>query len=137
MSDILVVVDHSEGTVKKVSLELLTLARSIGSPVAVWLGTGCTDAAIATLGEYGATSVLVADSAELDDFLIAPKAEVLAGLVAERAPGAILIASTADGKEIAGRLAVKTGSGVITDAVGLTPDLTATQSVFGGSTVVK
>ena len=92
---------------------------------------------MATLGEYGAANVYVADSADLDDYLIAPKAEVLARLVAEKAPTAVLIASTADGKEIAGRVAIKADSGVITDAVGVAPDLTATQSVFGGSTVVK
>jgi electron transfer flavoprotein alpha subunit len=51
-------------------------------------------------------------------------------------PAAVLIPSSAEGKEIAGRLAIKTGSGVITDAVGVASDLTATQSVFGGSTVV-
>ncbi len=137
MSEILVLVEHSDGSVKKVTLELLTLARSLGTPSAVWLGTGADAAALATLGEYGAAHVYVADSADLDDYLIAPKAEVLAGLVAEKAPTAVLIASTADGKEIAGRVAIKADSGVITDAVGVAPDLTATQSVFGGSTVVK
>ena len=137
MSEILVLVEHSDGSVKKVTLELLTLARSLGTPSAVWLGTGADAAALATLGEYGAANVYVADSADLDDYLIAPKAEVLAALIAQKSPGAVLIASTADGKEIAGRVAIKADSGVITDAVGVTPDLTATQSVFGGSTVVK
>lgn len=137
MSEILVLVEHSEGTVKKVTLELLTLARSLGTPSAVWLGAGADAAALATLGEYGAETVYVADSADLDDFLVAPKAEVLAALIADKAPAAVLIASTADGKEIAGRVAIKSDSGVITDAVGVAADLTATQSVFGGSTVVK
>ncbi|MFM8240536.1 MAG: electron transfer flavoprotein subunit alpha/FixB family protein [Actinomycetota bacterium] len=137
MSEILVLVEHSEGTVKKVTLELLTLARSLGTPSAVWLGAGADAAALATLGEYGAETVYVADSADLDDFLVAPKAEVVASLIADKAPAAVLIASTADGKEIAGRVAIKADSGVITDAVGVAADLTATQSVFGGSTVVK
>lgn len=137
MSEILVLVDHSDGAVKKVTLELLTLARSLGAPSAVWLGAGVNDAALAQLGDYGAVCVYVADSADLDDYLVAPKAEVLASLIADKAPAAVLIASSAEGKEIAGRVAVKAGSGVITDAVGVDPDLTATQSVFGGSTVVK
>jgi len=137
MSEILVLVEHSEGAVKKVTLELLTLARSLGTPSAVWLGAGADAAALAILGEYGAETIYVADSADLDDFLVAPKAEVLASLIAAKAPAAVLIASTADGKEIAGRVAIKADSGVITDAVGVAADLTATQSVFGGSTVVK
>ena len=116
---------------------MLTLARSLGTPAAVWLGAGASGDALATLGEYGADKVYVADSADLDDYLVAPKAEVLARVVAESQAGAVLIPSSAEGKEIAGRLAIKTGSGVITDAVGVAADLTATQSVFGGSTVVK
>jgi len=137
MSEILVLVEHADGAVKKVTLELLTLARSMGTPAAVWLGAGASADALATLGEYGADKVYVADSADLDDFLVAPKAEVLARVVADSQAGAVLLPSSAEGKEIAGRLAIKTGSGVITDAVGVAADLTATQSVFGGSTVVK
>ena len=137
MSEILVLVEHSDGAVKKVTLELLTLARSLGTPAAVWLGKGVSADALATLGEYGADKVYVADSAELDDFLVAPKSEVLARVIADSGAAAVLIPSTAEGKEIAGRVAIKTGSGVITDAVGVAADLTATQSVFGGSTVVK
>jgi electron transfer flavoprotein alpha subunit len=136
MSEILVLVEHADGAVKKVTFELLTLARSLGSPAAVWLGAGASDAALASLGEYGAEKVYVADSTDLDDYLVAPKAEALAQIMGQAQPAAVLIPSSAEGKEIAGRLAIKTGSGVITDAVGVASDLTATQSVFGGSTVV-
>ncbi len=137
MSEILVLVEHADGAAKKVTLELLTLARSLGTPAAVWLGAGASEDALATLAEYGADKVYVADSADLDDYLVAPKAEVLASVLADSQAAAVLIPSTAEGKEIAGRLAIKSGSGVITDAVGVDSDLTATQSVFGGSTVVK
>ena len=136
MSEILVLVEHSDGAVKKVTLELLTLARSLGTPAAVWLGGGASADALASLGEYGADKVYVVDSADLDDYLVAPKAEALAQVLADSQAAAVLIPSTAEGKEIAGRLAIKAGSGVITDAVGVAADLSATQSVFGGSTVV-
>jgi len=136
MAEILVVVDHAEGAVKKVTLELLTLARSLGEPSAVWLGSGASADALASLAEYGAQTVYVAEGSDLDEFVVAPKTEVLAQLVAEKSPAAVLLASSAEGKEIAGRLAVKTNSGVITDAVAVEPDFTATQSVFGGAVVV-
>jgi electron transfer flavoprotein alpha subunit len=136
MAEILVLIDHVDGSVKKVSLELLTLARSLGEPSAVYVGAGA-DAAVATLAEYGAAKVYVADAADLVDHVVAPKAELLAQLVAQQSPAAVLIPSTAEGKEIAGRLAVKTNSGVITDAVGISADLVATQSIFGGSTIVQ
>ena len=112
MAEILVLVEHNDGAVKKVTLELLTLARSVGEPSAVFIGSG-VDAAAATLAEYGAAKVYVADAPELTDYLVAPKAAVLAQLVKEKAPAAVLIASSAEGKEIAARLAIKTDSGVV------------------------
>ena len=136
MGEVLVLVEQQDGVVKKVTSELLTLARSLGTPSAVWVGPGFNDAASAALAEFGAATVYVAGEASLADHPVAPKAEVLAQLVAEKAPAAVLVASTADGKEAAGRLAVRTNSGVITDAVAVSADLVATQSVFGGSTVV-
>ncbi len=136
MAEILVLIDHVDGSVKKVSLELLTLAGSLGEPAAVYVGAGA-DAALPTLAEYGATTVYVAEAADLVDHVVAPKAELLAQLVAEKSPAAVLIPSTAEGKEIAGRLEVKTNSGVITDAVGVSADFVATQSIFGGSTIVQ
>ena len=111
MAEVLVLVDHTDGEVKKVTLELLTLARGWASPSAVFVGTGF-DAAKEPLAEYGAAKVYVAEDAELSTYLVAPAAEVLAQLVARRvSPAAVLLASGAEGKEIAARLALKTGSG--------------------------
>ncbi len=137
MAEVLVVVEHTDGAVKKVTLELLTLARSLGAPSAVWCGPGFNDAAATSLAEYGAEKIYVAGSDDLVDFVVAPKAEALAEIVASATPAAVLIASTADGKETAARLAVKINSGVITDAVDVSDQLIATQSVFGGSTIVS
>jgi len=136
MGEVLVLVEQADGVVKKVTGELLTLARTLGTPSAVWVGPGYDDAAAAALGEYGAATVYVAGDESYVKHPVAPTAEVLAHLVADKAPVAVLVASSADGKEAAGRLAVRIGSGVITDAVGVDADLVATQSVFGGSTVV-
>jgi electron transfer flavoprotein alpha subunit len=136
MAEVLVLVEQLDGSVKKVTSELLTLARSLGEPSAVWVGAGLDAAAAASLAEFGAATIYVADGADLGEYAVAPKAEVLAQLVAEKSPAAVLIASNAEGKEIAGRLAVKANSGVITDAVAVDAGLVATQSVFGGSTVV-
>ncbi len=136
MSEVLVVVEHADGAVKKVTSELLTLARTLGEPSAVWIGPGYSDAAAAVLGEFGAAKVYVADGAQYIDHPVAPRAEMLASLVTDYSPSAVLIASSADGKETAGRLAIKINSGVITDAIGISAEGIATQSVFGGSTVV-
>ncbi|MEU7821162.1 electron transfer flavoprotein subunit alpha/FixB family protein [Catellatospora sp. NPDC049133] len=138
MAEVLVVVESSGGTVKKVTLEMLTLARSLGEPAAVVLGAPGTAAPLVDkLGEYGATKVYAAESAEIDEHLVAPKATALAQLVKAVSPAAVLIGSTQEGKEIAGRLAVKLDNGVLTDVVELAADGTATQVAFAGSTIVK
>ncbi|MBB2913915.1 electron transfer flavoprotein alpha subunit [Streptosporangium becharense] len=137
MSEILVLVEHVEGQVKKVTLELLTLARKLGTPSAVWAGAGYSPEAKARLTEHGAEKIYVADSAEIADHLVAPKAELLAQLVAEKSPAAVLVAATAEAKEVAGRLAIKTDSGVLTDAVGIQDGLVAEQSIFGGGVNVR
>jgi electron transfer flavoprotein alpha subunit len=141
MAEILVLVDTVPGadtgaSVTKATLELLTKARQLGEPSAVFVGPGIEEAAD-RLAEYGAGKIYVADADELASYLVAPKVTVLAQLVRDLQPAAVLIASTADGKEVAGRLAVRTDSGVITDAVDLREGLLAEQSVFGGSTIVQ
>jgi electron transfer flavoprotein alpha subunit len=139
MSEVLVLVDHAGGQVRKTTSELLTIARRFGEPSAVFVGEGY-DEAKATLAAYGATKIYRADSADLVDYLVVPQAELLAQLVASAAPAAVLIASSLEGKEVAARLAVKTGSGLITDAVdvqaGPAGGLVTTQSVFAGSYTV-
>jgi electron transfer flavoprotein alpha subunit len=141
MAEVLVFAEHSGESVKKVTLELLTLARRLGEPAVVWVGGGA-DGGRERLAEFGAAKVYVADGDGVDDYVVAPAAEVLASLAGRVAPAAVLIAATQEGKEIAGRLAVKISSGVLTDAVDLVPaeDGTAPvaeQSIFGGAIVVR
>jgi electron transfer flavoprotein alpha subunit len=136
MPEVLIVAEHADSHVSKPAFELLTLARRLGNPVAVVFGQS-DDTLAKALGEYGATRVLaVADSA-IDDYLVAPKAEALAQIAANLQPVAILLTSTPECKEIAGRLAVKLGSGLITDATDIVADSTTTQSVFAGNWTVS
>jgi electron transfer flavoprotein alpha subunit len=138
MAEVLVLAEHTGGEVKKVTLELLTLARGFGEPAVVWAGPGAEEGQ-ARLAEYGAATVYVADDADVTGYATAPEAELLASLVQEKSPTAVLLASTGQNKEVAGRLAVKTESGVLADAVGLAAadgKIVAEQSIFGGATIV-
>jgi electron transfer flavoprotein alpha subunit len=138
MAEILVLAEHVDDDVKKVTLELITLARRFGETAVVWTGPGA-DQAQPRLAEYGAARVYVAADSVFDDYVVAPAAELLAQLVREKSPALVLLAGTAQGKEVAGRLAVKIDSGVLTDAVDLQPGddgPVAEQSIFGGGTTV-
>jgi len=137
MAEILVLAEHTGDDVKKVTLELITLARRFGEPSVVWTGPGAEQGQ-ARCAEYGAARIYVADAA-IDDYVVAPAAELLAQLVREKSPALVLLAGTPQGKEVAGRLAVKIDSGVLTDAVDLQPGddgPVAEQSIFGGATIV-
>jgi electron transfer flavoprotein alpha subunit len=131
MAEVLVLVDHVEGEIKKATYELLTAARVLGEPSAVVVGP-----AVATkeLAAHGAEKVYVAET-DRDDFLT-PQVDVLAALIEAKSPAAVLIAVSADGKEIAGRLALRTNSAWLNDVVDISAD-GVTHSVFGGAWVVQ
>jgi len=140
MAEVLVLVDHVDGKVRKTTSELLTIARRLGEPSAVFVGAGF-DTARETLARFGAEKVYRAESPEVLEHLVVPQAELLAQLVSEKSPAAVLVPSSPEGKEIAARLAVKTESGLITDAVdvqaaGDGSGIATTQSVFAGSYTV-
>jgi electron transfer flavoprotein alpha subunit len=139
MAEVLVLVELNPagGGVRKTTLEALTAARALGEPSAVVAGApGAAVEAREQLGEYGSVKVYVAESDEVEQYLVAPKAEVLATLVADKQPAAVVIPSSPEGKEVAARLAVKTGSGFLTDVTEIAADGTATQVAFAGSTIV-
>lgn len=136
MSEVLVLVDHVDGVVRKTTTELLTIAAGVGEPSAVFVGAGF-ESAKDVLARFGAAKVYLIESPDVTDHLVAPTAEAMAQLVERTSPVAVLIASNAEGKEIAARLAIKTSSGLITDAVEVAADLGTTQSVFAGTYTVR
>ncbi|ROR45267.1 electron transfer flavoprotein subunit alpha/FixB family protein [Kitasatospora cineracea] len=141
MSEILVLVDHADGAVRKPALELLTLARRLGTPSAVVLGAGAAAADIAAkAAEYGAAKVYTADAEEFTSQLVVPKVDALTQIAEDTGAAAVLVTSSGENKEVAARTALRLGSGLITDAVDVeqgTGGPVATQSVFAASFQVK
>src|SRR5690242_16837496 len=116
MAEVLVLVDHVEGEIKKTTFEMLTAARALGDPVAVVVGAAGTAGTAGTAGKlaeglkaHGADKIYIGETGRTD--FLSPQVDVLAALMASTDPTAVLIAVSADGKEIAGRLAARTGSG--------------------------
>ena len=132
MKSVLILVDGANGQVAKSTGELATFAKRIGEVIAVVFDPSL----VAGLGAYAIDKVVVVGGFDATKFSPAPIAESLAQLITTKSASAVLITSSARGKEIAGRLAVISGSGIITDAIDVDADLITTQSVFGGSTSV-
>jgi len=138
MAEVLVLVEHSEGALKKVTAELITAARKLGDPAAVVIGAPGTSAPLIDgLKEAGAAKIYVAESDDAENYLITPFVDVLANLAEANSPAAVLLAANADGKEIAGRLAARIGSGVLTDVVEVKEGGKAVHSIFGGAYTVE
>ena len=134
MSSVIFLVDHSAGKISKAAGELATYAKSIGESVAVIFADNA-DSITSQLNAFQVDKVITV-AGEWDKYGAPAIAEGLAQIVAAKNPAAVLITSTATGKEIAARVSVITGSGIITDAVNVDKELITTQSVFGGSTTV-
>lgn len=112
---------------------LLGAAAGIGTPVALVLG-GSADAA-AEAAKLGAASVLVTEGADTTA-LITPAVDALTAAAAAVKPDAILISHSIDGRDIAGRFAVRANAAVSVDAVGVSRDgegIVAEHSVYGGA----
>jgi len=137
MAEVLVLVEHADGALKKVTSELITAARAVGEPSAVVVGAPGTAAALAAdLAAAGAAKIYVAESADVDSVLVTPYVDVLAGLAESVAPAGVLIAANADGKEVAGRLAARIGSGLLVDVIEVKEGAVGVHSIFGGAFTV-
>jgi electron transfer flavoprotein alpha subunit len=138
MAEVLVLVEHADGALKKVSAELITAARKLGEPAAVVVGKPGTAAPLTDgLKAAGAAKIYVAESDDAENYLITPFVDVLASLAESNAPAGVLLAATADGKEIAGRLAARIGSGLLVDVVEVKDGAVGVHSIFGGAYTVE
>jgi electron transfer flavoprotein alpha subunit len=137
VANIWVVVEPANGSLTSTSLELLTHARSLSSDVSA-ITWGDASALAAQVGEYGATTLY--DVGDLGGALPGvPVAAAIAQLVGARSPDAILIPTSYDGRDIAGRLSARLDRPVLTNVMGLSDEggLVTEHAVFGGSQTVK
>jgi electron transfer flavoprotein alpha subunit len=138
MAEVLVLVEHAEGAPKKVTAELITAARKLGEPAAVVVGKPGTAGPLTdSLKAAGAAKIYVAESDDAENYLITPQVDVLASLVESAAPAGVLLAASADGKEIAGRLAARLGAGLLVDVVDVKEAAVGVHSIFGGAFTVE
>ena len=143
MSNVLAFVElTAAGAPAGTTSSLLAAATKLGTPVAVVVVApggkegGSAGSLAADLGALGAARVVIAESADAASMLVAPAVAALEAAIADQKPIAVLVPNTADGRETAARLAVRTASTVLVDAVDVAlkgSDVVTTHSVFGGS----
>ncbi len=136
-NSILVVTRATEsGELEKTTAGLLSAAASIGTPVALVLSPAGSGQEMARkAGELGAAQVLLAEQ-PATEHLCVPATDALQAAVQLVAPDAILIPHSKDGRDLAGRFAVRAKLAVAADAVGVQRDaegVVALHSVYGGA----
>jgi electron transfer flavoprotein alpha subunit len=145
MGEMLVLIDHTDGAPRKVSLQMLSHATKLASAsgdtvAAVWLGEGAAGAAD-VLGEHGATKLYHWDSADAQGYVTLPQVEALEVALHTSGADTLLFASSNHVKDVAARLAVRVDAGVITDVTNLEVGdggrLDATKEVFGGDIITR
>ena len=137
MAKIWVYVEVSaDGQPDKTALEVLTKARSLGGELeAVALGPGATEAA-KTIGDHGATTVYASDDAVYADHIAQPAAEALATLIGQHSPDAVLFGFSYDSRDVAGRIAARLGSTVMSNSTDVLGTDKAQTAILGGAQIV-
>jgi electron transfer flavoprotein alpha subunit len=123
MAGIWIFAEQRGGELKKVSFELLTVGRNLADRVgeelgALLLGNG-VEMLAPELAKYGADRVLLADSADLKDFLTEPYTSVICDAVKAHDPSILLFSATTMGRDLSPRVAARLGTGLATDCTGL------------------
>ncbi len=141
MKNILVLAEPTELAWPKATLGLVSLASRLGD-VSVALCSAVSDELLAELAEYGASAIYLNTNEKISNHGNAAKADFLTELITSYRPDAVLLETSVDNKEIAGRVSVLSNSGVLTDISALEFDqsekLIAHQEIFGGfSTVIS
>lgn len=142
MSHVLVFIELSNtGVVRPTAPELIAAAARLGTPVAVVAAQpGSGDALAATLGGFGAAGVYVGESAAVGSSLVSPQVEALASAIAALSPSTIIMPNSIEGRDVAGRIAARTGAALVVDAVDVAAKdekVVVTHSIFGGAYTVE
>ncbi|MDQ2698926.1 MAG: electron transfer flavoprotein subunit alpha/FixB family protein [Actinomycetota bacterium] len=140
MAEILVLAERApSGAIRPTVAELLGLAARLGDAVAVVVSPPGDASAVEQLGQWGAARVIVAESdraTSADAALGVLEADALVAAMQQSSPAAVLVPNSVVGRDVAGRVAVRTGSGLAADAVDVTLQgerVVASHSVFGGA----
>ncbi len=143
MAKILAVVEEREGALRRVSLEVVTAARSVAAELgaevdALLLSAGPVDAT--ALGAHGADRVLVGEDASLAGPSASLRAAVVAQVARQNGYHTILLAATTAGKDLAPRVAARLDVPLATDATALAVEdgeILVTRPMYGGKAFAK
>lgn len=139
MGDVLILVEHADGEVKRYSRELACKARDLaaGRVDAVVFGD-TSRSAIGKMGGLGVSRAFVARHKDMTFYSPEAYAKALADVVGKARPKYILATATSLGNDLLARTAMRFKAGMVSDCVDLKLDgenLVARRSIYGGNAI--
>src|SRR5438132_1477791 len=120
MRSVVVYVEQQGGNIRRIGLEMCSKGAELatglgGQSIAVVLGKGAGSAASA-LKETPIDTIYIGEDVPVDGFLLDPAVDAVEALLRETGPSLALFPASNAGKDIASRIAVRLGAGIITEA---------------------
>ncbi|MEN6326985.1 MAG: electron transfer flavoprotein subunit alpha/FixB family protein [Syntrophomonas sp.] len=135
-----IVVEQRDGSIRKVSYEMLSEAKKFGDEVvAVVFGKGVEGQA-AEYAKYGADKVCVVEDDVFANYNTGAYVAQMIAMIKEFSPNAVLFAHTFNGRDFASRLAQKLEQGLATDAIAAQVSAgkgVFTRSIYAGKALAK
>lgn len=119
-----IVAEQRDGALRKVSFELASAARKLADQLgeevaAVLVGGPGVEGLAGQMGKYGVDKVYVAENAALEPYTTDAHSQAVAAIVKAKDPSILLLAASAQGKDLSARLVGKLATGMATDCTDL------------------
>ena len=140
MKSVLIYVEQEGGKLRRIAHEMCTkgadLASSLGVPsIAVVLGPGA-GAAADMLKQTPVDEIRVGEDVPVDKYLLDPAVDAFEAVLKSDGPSLALFPASNAGKDVAARVAVRAGAGIITEATDIAAEggaVKVTSPKFGGT----
>jgi electron transfer flavoprotein alpha subunit len=141
-NNILIVPEARDGSLRKVSFELVSVANEIaqglgGAVHAVVLGNA-VGASAEHIAKTGIAQVYQVDHAALQNFAPEVFTAALAEVIRKTQPAVVLFGATGFGKELGARVAARIGMGLVADCIGYKVEggaLVLTRPIYAGKAI--
>ena len=143
MSNVLIIAEHSDGKIKKYSLELASKSSELagklgGIPFAVLIGENLKDAAV-ELGKYGAKKVLIVENPTLKFYNADGYSKIVCDISKAEGGSVVLGSASPLGKDLLPRVAAKLRVGFTQDCISLDVEsgkLKVRRPIFAGKALM-
>lgn len=135
-----IIVEQRDGNIRKVTYEMLSMAKKVGDEVSAIVFGKSVEGLAPEFAKFGADKVYAVEGDLFAEYNTGAYVAQIAAMIAENSPNAVLFAHTFNGRDFASRLAQKLDAGLATDAIAaeIAPGKGLfTRAVYAGKAIAK